>query len=154
MSDNLPEVNAALLAWQKSVNEAIKLATSMAGMALQRQAMLNADTAKNKPTQMVSRNGKAYLKYHPHIGPRSGEGPNRGTGNLLKNIRTTTSSSFGGYTAEVGSYASYARALELGNPRWKGGVKYPYLQPAANQMINSGKLRSIFVNTLRAKLGG
>ena len=70
-----------------------------------------------------------------HI-PGTGPGPNRVTGNLLRSIHTAPIvKGFGGrYTASVFPTMIYSRAVELGNPRWKSGVKYPYLTPAADKI--------------------
>jgi hypothetical protein len=40
----------------------------------------------------------------------------------------------GMYAVEVSATMVYARAVELGHPRWKPGVKYPYLGPAASNL--------------------
>lgn len=34
------------------------------------------------------------------------------------------------WEARVGPTKIYSRALELGHPRWRRGVKYPYMEPA------------------------
>lgn len=36
----------------------------------------------------------------------------------------------GTFVAHVGPTVVYGRAIEEGHPRWKSGVKYPYLGPA------------------------
>lgn len=65
----------------------------------------------------------------------TGPGPNRVTGNLLRSIHTEPArKGFGSYTASVFPTMVYSRAVELGNPRWKSGVKYPYLAPAADKI--------------------
>ena len=68
-----------------------------------------------------------------HI-PGTGPGPNRVTGNLVRSIHTEVQGFGGKYTASVFPTMVYARAVELGNPRWKSGVKYPYLTPAADKI--------------------
>lgn len=149
MSDNLPEVEAALRAWQSRVDQATNSAVSLIARQMLIFAKKNADSAKNPPVRI---NGR--LRYNPHIGPRSGEGPNRGTGNLLTSIHMSTRrQGFGTYTAEVGAGAIYARALEVGNPRWTSGVKYPYMQPALNELVKGGKLSQILAYSYRS-LGG
>jgi hypothetical protein len=148
-SDNLPEVTAGLNRWLGRVDTAAGSAMSLIARQIFIDAKKNADSAKNPPTRI---NGRLY--YHPHIGPRNGEGPNRGTGNLLTSMTFSSSrKGFGTYTAQVGAGAVYARALELGNPRWTSGVKYPYMQPALNGVVSSGKLSQILAYSFRS-LGG
>ena len=48
----------------------------------------------------------------------------------------------------------YARAVELGHPRWKPGVKYPYLGPAASNLQANGTLARVFVTNLASRLRG
>jgi len=148
-SDNLPDVTAGLNRWLSRVDIAAGSAMSLIARQIFIDAKKNADSAKNPPTRV---NG--HYRYHPHIGPRTGEGPNRGTGNLLTSMTFSSSRrGFGTYTAQVGAGAVYARALELGNPRWTSGVKYPYMQPALNGVVSSGKLSQILAYSFRS-LGG
>jgi hypothetical protein len=48
----------------------------------------------------------------------------------------------------------YARAVELGHPRWKPGVKYPYLGPAASNLQSNGTLARVFTTNLASRLRG
>ena len=59
-----------------------------------------------------------------------------------------------GYVAEVGASMVYARAVELGLPEWKSGVKYPYLAPAAESLKQSGKLNRTFTGAFVQYLRG
>jgi hypothetical protein len=114
------------------VDQAALIATTQAALAIEAQAKANANTGSHAPGE-------------PHIGPRTGEGPNIVTGNLVNNIKVSPATKgLRGYTAIVGSSAEYARAIELGNPVWKSGVKFPYLTPAANKLSSSGVLNRIF----------
>ena len=153
-SDNLPEVLAALQAVQARVDNASNTAISLIARQIFINAKKNADSAPNPPTRVTSRSGRQYYNYHPHIGPRSGEGPNRGTGNLLTSMTFSSSrQGFGSYKAEVGAGAVYARALELGNPKWTSGVKFPYMQPALKELVKGGRLSQILAYSFRS-LGG
>jgi hypothetical protein len=48
------------------------------------------------------------------------------------------------YVAEVGASMVYARAVEMGLPEWKSGVKYPYMVPAVDSLKQSGALNRTF----------
>jgi hypothetical protein len=61
---------------------------------------------------------------------------------------------FDTYIAIVGASMEYARTVEMGSPRWKSGVKYPYLEPAALGLIRSGQLQRIFVGSIKEKMRG
>ena len=153
-SDNLPEVIAALQAVEAYVDRASAMAMSLIARQIYINAKKNADSAPNPPMRVTGRSGRQYYKYHPHIGSRTGEGPNRGTGNLLTSMTFSSSrQGFGSYVAQVGAGAVYARALELGNPRWSSGVKFPYMQPALNELVRGGKLSQILAYSFR-RAGG
>ena len=68
-----------------------------------------------------------------HIGA-NGSPPNRRTGNLSASMQMEPVVGLPGYAYKVFPTMEYARALELGNPRWKSGVRYPYLAPSANKV--------------------
>ena len=135
MSDNRDEVFAALKAWQKRMDNAGYRATQRITAELVRRSIQNASQVINEPIQKNNR-----LRYNPHIGPRTGEGPNKATGNLVRNIigSPVRREGFQSYTASATSGAEYARAVELGNPRWKSGVKFPYMIPARDYLVQSG----------------
>ena len=83
-------------------------------------------------------------------------GPNVRTGNLRRSIKAETpTKGFGGtYTSEVRATMVYARAVEFGHPRWKPGVKYPYLGPAAKRLSGNGTLSRVFTMALMTRLRG
>ena len=127
---NLADVLAGLEVQEDRLEQAAQTAIATAGFAIQRQAQINANTGTHKRgTPRVS---------------GSGPGPNVVTGALRRSIRTDVKYGFGHYIAVVGASTEYARAVELGSPKWKSGVKYPYLAPAATQMILNGSLNRIF----------
>jgi hypothetical protein len=127
---NLADVLRGLEIQEDRLENAAQTAIATAGFAIQRQAQINANTGTHK-------------KGTPRI-PGTGPGPNVVTGALRRSIRTDVKYGFGNYIAVVGASTEYARAVELGSPRWKSGVKYPYLAPAAIKMIQNGSLNRIF----------
>jgi Bacteriophage HK97-gp10, putative tail-component len=78
--------------------------------------------------------------------------PSNVTGNLRRSIRSTTKGFNGRYTMVVGAYMVYARALEFGNPRWKSGVKYPFVAPTAKILSENNRARNIYTDELRRML--
>jgi hypothetical protein len=48
----------------------------------------------------------------------------------------------------------YARAVELGHPKWKPGVKYPYLGPAARNLSANGTLNRVFTSAFASRIRG
>lgn len=101
--------------------EAAKYALQMVAVALERDAKI-----------MSVSGGITHPRGTPSTASPGGP-PSRITGWLQKNIRATpVVQGFNGYEATVESTAVYARALELGNPRWSSGVNYPYMEPTAN----------------------
>jgi hypothetical protein len=127
---NLSQVLAGLEVQEDKLEHAAQTAIATAGFAIQREAQKNANTGTHKKGQ-------------GHI-PGTGPGPNVVTGALRRSIRTDVKYGFGNYIAVVGASTEYARAVELGSPRWKSGVKYPYLRPAAEDLIRNGSLNRIF----------
>ena len=128
---NLAEVLAGLDLTEKKVNDAARYAIGMAAADVERQAKKNANTGSHPRGQ-------------GHI-PGTGPGPNVMTGNLRRSIYSQTKIGFAGsYVAEVGASMVYARAVEMGLPEWKSGVKYPYLVPAVESLKQSGKLNRTF----------
>lgn len=127
---NLSQVLAGLEVQEDKLEHAAQTAIATAGFAVQRQAQKNANTG-------------THSKKTGHI-PGTGPGPNVVTGALRRSIRTDVKYGFGNYIAVVGASTEYARAVELGSPRWKSGVKYPYLAPAAEELIRNGSLNRIF----------
>ena len=142
---NLKEVLAAIDGAGDRIEQGAQIGIAQAGLAIQRQAQINANTGTRR------REGSRIIP-PKHIGP-SGSGPNVITGTLRRSIRTSVSFGFDSYIAVIGPTVEYARAVELGSPRWKSGVKYPYLEPAAIDLIKSGKINRIFVGAIKSKLG-
>ena len=128
---NLSQVLAGLDLTEKKVSDAARYAIGMAAASVERQAKKNANTG-------------THPRGTPRI-PGTGPGPNVVTGNLRRSIFSRTKVGFGNtYVAEVGASMVYARAVEMGLPEWKSGVKYPYMVPAVESLKQSGKLNRTF----------
>lgn len=124
---------------QTDTREKPKEAAQKIGLAVERQAKINASTGTHKVGE-------------PHI-PGTGPGPNRASRNLLDSIV-----SYGrpvgltGYQVVVGPTAEYAREVEFGSPRWKirsdgtpftPGIGYPYFRPAVEGLRRMGAFDTI-----------
>lgn len=142
MSDNLPEVTAALKRWQNRMDKAAEMATVQISREVEAYS-------KKIVGEVIHARGA------PHITTASG-GPNTVTGTLGQNIRSAVPrrEGYGTYVAVVGAETTYARQLEEGGGNWPSGVKYPFMRPARNQVVDSGKARMILVNYVRAAMGG
>lgn len=126
---NLSDVLAGFQATEDKIDLAVQYAIAMTGLAVERQAKVN---ASGRP------------------------GPNVQTGNLRRSITTSAvQKGFDNtYAVEVSATMVYARAVELGHPRWKPGVKYPYLGPAASNLQSNGTLARVFTTNLASRLRG
>jgi Bacteriophage HK97-gp10, putative tail-component len=150
VSDNRDQVFSALKAWQKRMDEAGMRATRLITRDVQAQAQKNASQVKNPPIQ---KNNK--LRHNPHIGPRAGEGPNYATGNLFRGIQANAvrRSGFESYVASVSSTVEYARAVEEGSSKWLSGVKFPYMIPARDYVVQSGRARAFMRDEVKRAMG-
>ena len=138
---NLPAVLKGFDLTEASIDRAAFQATLKASAKIEDVAKENANTGN-----------------HPVGTPRiagTGPGPNSVTGNLVsKIVAQIPVKGFRGYTSEVTSSAEYARAVELGLPRWKSGARYPYMEPAATTLINNGTLVRIFTLAFTTAMRG
>jgi phage gpG-like protein len=150
VSDNRDEVFSALKAWQKRMDNAGFRATQLITQALKSRAQENAHQTVNPPIQT-----KNKLRHNPHIGPRAGEGPNYATGNLFRGIQANPirRTGFESYVASVGSTVEYARAVEEGSSRWKSGVKFPYMIPARDYLVQSGRAAAFIRDEVKRAMG-
>lgn len=137
---NMKDVINAIDRSVDNYEQAAQYGISMAALAIERQAKLNANTGTHKRGQ----------GHNPGTGP----GPNVVTGTLRRSITTEIRYGFGSYIATIGPTVEYARAVELGNPRWKSGVRYPFLVPAVGYLVGSGKLNNIFTTNFKSRLRG
>jgi hypothetical protein len=135
---NLPATIAGINQATRKIELAAQFGVNMVSNAVLRQAVKNANTG-----------------HHPvgqgHI-PGTGPGPNTATTSLRDSIRSERRQGLGTYEMIVAPTVIYARAVELGNPRWKSGVRYPYMGPAAQEI--SGRAQAIFTQAFISKLRG
>ena len=150
MSNNLPEVTAALKRWETRMDKAAELSAQQISIAIWTKAKSLTSETVNPPIQ-----SKNKLRHNPHIGG-DGTPPNYATGNLNRNIiaNPVRRQGFATYAASVTSGAEYARVLEEGSSRWLSGVKYPYMNPARDEIVNTGKARMIVNGFFQAAMGG
>jgi hypothetical protein len=135
---NLGQVLGGLSAFEQRVEKAAEYGITVAALAIERQAKLNANTG-------VHPRGQGHI-------PGTGPGPNVVTGTLRRSITTEVRYGFGTYVASVGPTVEYARAVELGNPRWKSGVRYPFLIPAVGYLVGNGTLNRVFTNAFKSRM--
>jgi len=126
---NLSEVISGIQRTAAQIDQAVAQAIQITGLAVERQAKQN---ASGRP------------------------GPNVRTGNLRRSITTSMPiKGFGdSYSVVVSATMVYARAVELGHPRWKPGVKYPYLGPAARNLSANGTLNRVFTSAFVSRIRG
>ena len=150
MSNNLPEVTAALKRWETRMDKAAELSAKQISIAVWTKAKSLTSETVNPPIQ-----SKNKLRHNPQIGG-DGTPPNYATGNLNRNIiaNPVRRQGFATYAASVTSGAEYARVLEEGSSRWLSGVRYPYMNPARDEVVNTGKARMIVNGFFRAAMGG
>jgi hypothetical protein len=138
---NLAQVLQGFDLTEKKIDLATFQAVYQCALKIEDQAKVNANTGN-----------------HPKGTPRvsgTGPGPNVITGNLnSKIVGQRPVKGFRGYTSTVDSSAEYARAVEVGHPKWKSGVKYPYMEPAAQTLINNGTLNRIFTGAFVTAIRG
>jgi hypothetical protein len=138
---NLQEVLKGFDLTEKKIDLAAYQAISQAALKVEELARRNANTGVHGPGQ-------------GHI-PGTGPGPNVVTGNLVsKIVAEKPTKGFRGYQVDINSSAIYARAVEQGHPKWKSGVKYPYLEPAGQTLLNNGTLRTVFVGAFVMAIRG
>lgn len=137
MSDNLPQVEAALQAYRRGFDMRVGNATLEISQALEGY-------------------GKREIKGERPKGQKAvtGEPPMNRTGNLRRSIRGQHMRiGFAKYQAIVGADMIYARAVEVGAPynppSWQNNEHFPYLQPALDKFATSG----LVLRILRKHLG-
>jgi hypothetical protein len=137
MSDNLPQVEAALQAYMRGFDMRIGNATL-------------------EISQAIEGLGKRQIKGERPKGEKavSGQPPMNRTGNLRRSIRGQHQRlGYATYQAIVGADMIYARAVEVGAPynppSWQSGEHFPYLQPALDEFAKS----NLTIRILRKHLG-
>jgi hypothetical protein len=139
MSDNLPEVERALLAYQKEFD--IKLAAAADEISIRLEGLAKREIKGRRPK------GQKAI---------TGQPPMNRTGNLRRSIvHASERKGFAKYEAIVGAEMVYARAVEMGSPynppSWQNGQKFPFLQPAVDKAIKSNMVQKILAKHLGAK---
>jgi hypothetical protein len=159
MSDNLPQVEAALQAYMRGFdmrmgNAALEIAAQIEGMA-QRNIKDERGVVARKVSFVdgkTKRGGKIYdYANDPAI---IGNPPKNRTGNLRRSIRGQHMRlGYATYQAVIGADMIYARAVEMGAPynppSWQNGEHFPYLRPALEQFATT----NIAIRILRKHLG-
>jgi hypothetical protein len=131
MSDNLPQVKAALLAYQQQFDMRVGNAAREISMAFEGYAKREIKGERPKGEKAIT-----------------GEPPMNRTGNLRRSIRGTSERvGFAKYSAIVGTDMIYGRAVEVGAPynppSWQNGERFPYLAPALQKFAMSGLISRI-----------
>jgi hypothetical protein len=134
-SDNLPQVVAAIKAYEMRVDVLLGSAAAEIGQQLAGAAMRQIE-------------GDRKTVGYPAV---SGKPPMNYTGNLRRSIKGSSSRlGFGIYTAQAGAYMVYARAVEFGGaPTWTNGQKFPYMEPALEQFKRTDTIQRIIAKYMR-----
>jgi hypothetical protein len=134
-SDNLPQVVAAIKAYEMRVDVLLGSAAAEIGQQLAGTAMRQIQ-------------GDRKSVGYPAV---SGQPPMNYTGNLRRSIKGSSSRlGFGIYTAQAGAYMVYARAVEFGGaPTWTNGQKFPYMEPALDQFRRTNTIQRIIAKYMR-----
>jgi len=143
---NLSDVLNTLAINETKINKALQFGVAQVALAIERETKKTLFTRQNSGRY----GGKGFNRYRGHE-PVSGDNapPNRVSGALASSVHTELRQGFGTYYADVFPTMVYARALELGNPRWKSGVKYPYLRPSVDKV--RPRANQIFVTNFMKK---
>jgi hypothetical protein len=82
--------------------------------------------------------------------------PQNISGTLRRSVITTHPRLVGPGRAEVGVGPTviYGRAVDQGHPRWKSGVKYPYLEPGFELAVGSGEALAAMTRVWIAAMKG
>lgn len=127
--------NAAVKGMVKATAADTKAELAKDAALLRAQAKANASgSPREKEGRRFSvgttKSGRARMRTGG--GSRQG-GPGVRSGRLRAGIRATAVRQRGNsFSVQVGAsrLTPYARSIEMGNPRWKGHPKYPFMQPA------------------------
>ena len=144
ISVNVKNAVNALKAMNSNVDLAVKMATS--------RVAVEAESEIKKQIQPVFNDGHRRPDGRT-TSAKIGGPPMTRTGDLRASVGySVTRKGFGSYVAIVGPTVVYSRAVELGAPNWKQGVKYPYLAPAVRKLNQSNRIRDIYMSTMKAAL--
>lgn len=134
---NMGDVVKGISTAVEKIDQAALYALGMVGLSLERRVKQNL----NKIT---------HPRGEGHTIKGDGGFPNRMTGALSRSVFTELKHEPGSYVASVFPTMVYARALELGNPRWKSGVRYPYLKPSFDQ--ERPQMNALFVRKFAERM--
>lgn len=96
--------NAHLRAIEERVDMVTRLAVAEGAALVQRKAQQNSSGRPGPNVRSGAHRAGIVVEGPTHLGPT--------------------------WEARVGPTKVYSRALELGHPRWRSGVKFPYMEPA------------------------
>lgn len=141
------DVEAAFKQKLALVDRASQQVVLQGGAAIQRGAREQfrgrpkGSKVKGSP-RYLSKGSKTIKGVTHDFAPTPGKPTNR-TGNLWKSIQVeATRVTPGTWASTTGPKAEYGRAVEMGNPRWKTGNKFPFLAPGYEAA--KGKLPAIY----------
>ncbi|MFI1535582.1 hypothetical protein [Streptomyces anandii] len=130
----LSELNGALMALERDLQRATRLATAQAAHMAEaaiKQMLTTSSHPKGTPTPSAP-----------------GEPPSLVTGTLRRSIKVTgpAPAGLGRWLAEVGPTAVYGRVQELGGTAGHGAElpPRPYVQPAYERLVASGAIRRAY----------
>lgn len=145
---NYNEVRRALDVGIAELDDASKRIVILGGKIIERNAKQNF-RGRPKGSAKVRAGRKVFLSTGQYQSKKTGEvfdfaptpgRPTNRSGNLSASIHTEARRvGPGRWSSSTGGTTKYARAIELGSPRWKTGNKFPYLAPAYEQSIESLK---------------
>lgn len=89
-------------------------------------------------------------------GATPGGPPQNISGTLRRSVITSHPRLLGAGRAEtrIGPTTRYGRAVDLGHPRWKSGVKYPYVEPGVADAESSGELHAVAASIITRAMRG
>lgn len=105
---------------------------------------------------------EALSEYSHSKGTRTPSPPGRPpavvSGQLRRSIKVEGPRAIGGgtYEAKIGPTAAYGRIQELGGEIWTGATlpARPYLAPTVRALVDSGRLRDVYVEAWRSAFTG
>ena len=138
----IAQVNAALMAIERDLQRATRLATAHAAHLAEeaiKQILTTSSHPKGTPTPS-----------------NPGDPPSLVTGTLRRSIKVTgpVPAGFGRWLAEIGPTAVYGRVQELGGTAGRGSElpPRPYVQPAYERLVASGTIARTYHLAWRAAL--
>lgn len=139
MSDNLPEVEQALHAYQKRFDD--RIGEAAREISLKLESLAKREIKGRRPKGQKATTGMP---------------PMNRSGKLRLSIAGMTErKGFAKYQAIVGADKIYARAVEVGAPynppTWTHGEHFPFLRPAVDKALKSKMIEKTLQKYLGAK---